>query len=635
MMQSLIVYPVYAPFPGFGERLEAIAQETGLTVYDLRQRFLGAAPAVLRRSEDGKLLHKLAGVVARGGLGAAVVDEGQGRALPGPEHASSVMVYNDKIVFQISGGESFEVGNGETILLVAGSLRSPRSDAAPAVRASVPEARAPDADKRLSRMAFDYPLVDIYLPETGRACRGEGERFNYAGLAEARKDATAFNLLELLSLLRSRAGSCVQELGFGVSTIPGCTPGEPGTTATMTDNLRAFDNYSSLMFLCFRSGLFAAAEGYTELGAAGAVSAGAGPAAPDAPVVTAAETLPAPPEHLRVYRTGPLAALPSGRQIAGAISSLGPAWLLLPLLAFSLLAAAAGLWFETPAFFGFGALALGLFLLVRGVEFGARRRLIENTPTSRIRSLAMGFVELSGKARRKYTLKVPYLLADCVYYRYSIQEKRNTGRGSRWTVVEAGQSGPVPFLLEDNTGRVLVDPEGAIVEAVVCQRISGESAVGLGGLMMAPGQRLTIEYIPDGYTTYLCGFARPHTPDPHAGDALLRRRLQELKRSPERLSQYDTDRDGRIDVEEWSRARFEVQRGGDAERLFSPDERDGAGGEQVVIGSGGRAGRFYIRGEDESAVVKNLRSNMLINMALGAIVFIGALVYLLRVSAVG
>ncbi len=632
MIHNLIVYPVYTPFPGFEQRLEAIARNTGLTVYDLRQRFIGAAPALLRRSEDEQLLRKLAAAVTRAGLAAAVIDEGQRRALREPERVSSVEVYDGEIVFQFSGGDRLAVRNRATLFLVAGSLRSPRSDTAQAVRASLPEARAPDAEKRLSRMAFDYPLLDVYLPETGRAFRVEGDRFNYAGLAEARKDSAAFNFLELVSLLRSRAGGCVQELGFGLSTIPGCTPGELGTTGNTRDNLKAFNSYSALMFLCFRDGLFTAAEGYSALGAPGA---GADTGAPGAPVATAAETLPAPPEHLRVYRTGPLAALPAGKQIRDAIRSLSPAWLLLPLLASSLLFAVAGIGFETPAFFGFGAAALGLFLLVRGVELGARKRLIENTPTSRIRSMAMGFVELVGKARRKYELKVPYLLADCVYYRYSIQEKRNTGRGSQWMAVEAGQSGPVPFLLQDDTGRVLVDPEGAIVQAVVRQQISGESAVGLGGLMMAPGQRLVIEYIPEGYTTYLCGFARPHTPDPHAADALLRRRLLELKRSPERLSQYDTDQDGRIDAEEWSRARAEVQRGVDAERLFSPDGPQSAGGEQVVIGRGGRAGRFYIRGEDERSVVKSLKLNMLINMAFGGIVFIVALVYLLRISALG
>ena len=486
-MHNLIVYPVYAPFPGFEERLEAIAQQSGLTVYDLRQRFLGAAPTVLRRSENEAELRELAATVKRAGLAAAAVDEDERRAIREPEQASSVTVYDNEIVFRAPGGERFVVRNGETILLVFGSLRAPRDEGVHAVRASFPQARAPDQEKRLSRMAFDYPLLDIYLGRTGRACRVHGERFDYAGLAEVRKDSTALNFLELVSLLRSRAGACVQELGFGVSTIPGCTPGERGTTGSMRDNLRAFNVYSGLMFLCFRGGLFAAAEGYGALAAPGAAG---GSGAPGAALVTVGETLRAPPEHLKIHRTGPLAAFPSGEQLRSAIRSLGPVWLLLPLLASSLFLAVAGVWFQRPALFGFGAMALGLFCLVRGVELGARKRLIENTPTSRVRSMSMGFVELVGKARRKYELKVPFFFSDCVFYRYAIQRKGNTGWGNRWTVVEEGQSGPVPFLLEDDTGRVLVDPEGAIVEAVVRQRISGEAALRLGGLMMAPDQRM-------------------------------------------------------------------------------------------------------------------------------------------------
>lgn len=631
MLNNLIVYPVYAPFPGFDERLEAIARETGLNVYDLRQRFLGAAPAVLRRSEDEDELRHLASVVKRAGLAAVFISEQERRGMPAPERAASLSIYDDEIVFHCSGQKRFTVPAGQALLLVAGSLRSPRDDAARTLRASHAEARSPDPEKRLSRISFDYPLVDIYLAGEECACRVEAERFNFAGLAAARKDSTAWNFVELMSLLRSRASECVLELGFGLSTIPGCLPGERGGLGGMGENQRAFDAYSGLMFLCYRSGLHVAAESQAALAGQGGEQ---GSPAPGAPAVTAAETLPAPPEHLRVHRTGVRAALPHRRQIVDAIRSLGPAWLLLPLLGFSLLAGLAGALYQTPALFAFSGMALGLFCLVRGVELGARKRLIENTPTSRIRSMAMGFVEVIGKARRKYELRVPYLLADCVHYRYAVTEKRHTGKGSRWVVVESGQSGPVPFLLEDETGRVLVDPEGAMVGAVVRQQISGEAAVRLGGLMMAPNQKMVIEYIPEGYTTYVCGYARPHTPDPHAADALLRRRLRELKRSPKRLSQYDTDGDGRIDGDEWSRARDEVQRGVDAERLFAPCGED-TGGEQVVVGRGGRAGRFYIRGEDERSVVKNLRLHMLLNMALGAIIFIVALVYLLRVSVVG
>lgn len=102
----------------------------------------------------------------------------------------------------------------------------------------------------------------------------------------------------------------------------------------------------------------------------------------------------------------------------------------------------------------------GCFFFVRGFAKFRRLQLIRNTPTSRVRSLAMGAVELYGEVvERDDVLKSPFSGEDCVMYKYKIEEYRRSGDDYDWVTVDAGRSG-VPFLLDDGTGRVIVDPEG-------------------------------------------------------------------------------------------------------------------------------------------------------------------------------
>lgn len=106
----------------------------------------------------------------------------------------------------------------------------------------------------------------------------------------------------------------------------------------------------------------------------------------------------------------------------------------------------------------------GIVLFFFGFRWFRQKRLIENTPTSKVRSIAMGFVELFGSAVAfKEILKSPFSGKDCVYYRYSIEELRHSGKSSRWVTVAKGSEGR-HFLLKDDTGKVLVDPSNAKVD---------------------------------------------------------------------------------------------------------------------------------------------------------------------------
>jgi hypothetical protein len=114
---------------------------------------------------------------------------------------------------------------------------------------------------------------------------------------------------------------------------------------------------------------------------------------------------------------------------------------------------------------GFIGLGVGIYLFYKGFSWFKLKRLIENTPTSKIRSLAMGLVEIYGSVvpYQKKLLKSPLTDSDCVYYSYRIEVRRGSGKNRHWATIKKG-SDSVHFNLKDDTGSVLVDSKGAKVD---------------------------------------------------------------------------------------------------------------------------------------------------------------------------
>jgi hypothetical protein len=72
----------------------------------------------------------------------------------------------------------------------------------------------------------------------------------------------------------------------------------------------------------------------------------------------------------------------------------------------------------------------------------------------------MGMVELNGLAVGPYTMVAPVTARPCYCYRTFVWEWRQSGKNKRWVKV-ASECMHVPFFLDDNTGKVMVDPRGA------------------------------------------------------------------------------------------------------------------------------------------------------------------------------
>jgi hypothetical protein len=207
-----------------------------------------------------------------------------------------------------------------------------------------------------------------------------------------------------------------------------------------------------------------------------------------------------------------------------------------------------------------GVAGIGLGLLWRGLH---RARLIEGVPTSKVRSAAQGYTELDGKAKliKDSQIAAPLSGRNCVWYDYTVQE--NVGMFSHKRLsVNSGSSDNL-FVLEDGTGRCVIDPEGAEVHPSETRTWYGNTAwpehgpLGRYGILsLGHRYRYTERIIKPGDALYAIGYFTTQGTDyqgelKHDVGAILRA----WKNDPQKMRSLDLNQDGKIDTQEWAGAR--------------------------------------------------------------------------------
>ncbi len=164
---------------------------------------------------------------------------------------------------------------------------------------------------------------------------------------------------------------------------------------------------------------------------------------------------------------------------------------------------------------------VGLVLMYLGVSSYLWARKIENIPTSKIRSIAVGLVEVKGTPRPAGTFINPISKKSCAYYNIVISYLPGTSTGTRWVEL-FNESSPGKFYLEDDTGRILVQSESKNMGVMPRTEFEEEGKLSpevIGflnsrpetkkGLEAARGKRILVtEYCLDGSTElYVLGTA--------------------------------------------------------------------------------------------------------------------------------
>jgi hypothetical protein len=126
--------------------------------------------------------------------------------------------------------------------------------------------------------------------------------------------------------------------------------------------------------------------------------------------------------------------------------------------------------------FGAAGVIAGLYLFARGFQLLRRKRWIEDTPVAKIAAAAIGPVKVLGKATGPYTLLSPLAGIDCYYYRAVAWNGRDA-QNEQELEGRATEILFAPLFVEDETGRVMIDPRGAVIDlpCVYEEQISGTS----------------------------------------------------------------------------------------------------------------------------------------------------------------
>ncbi|MBU0634362.1 MAG: E3 ubiquitin ligase family protein [Candidatus Omnitrophica bacterium] len=290
------------------------------------------------------------------------------------------------------------------------------------------------------------------------------------------------------------------------------------------------------------------------------------------------------------------------------------------------------------ALFGFG---FGIWSFFNGFKRLRRKRRIENVPTSTVRGLALGMVELTGKAKKTNNLVSPLTNTPCVYYRYLVQRYERRGKSSQWVTVARGDSVFSPFWLDDETGKIMVFPKGAevilpkdyefttgwgktlpncIVEFMQQKGIRHKSLFGNHTM------RFREWYICPEETVFVLGSARKMSNFMDEHKNKLIKKLQQLKNDPERMKEVDLNHDGEVSIEEWDLAVKKIE-----EKLLEEELKDAdlENASDLMISFSEDEKLFLISDRSEKDLLKKLGWEAVLGIWGGAALTLAAFAYLL------
>ncbi len=282
------------------------------------------------------------------------------------------------------------------------------------------------------------------------------------------------------------------------------------------------------------------------------------------------------------------------------------------------------LWASVTAGAGAGFLFLWRYL--------RRKRLIEDTPTSRIRSAAQGYVELSGWGRHlpHHVTHGPLTALPCLWYRFKVEkfERSAAADGNEkgaWKVISKGESDQ-NFVLDDETGTCIVDPAGAEVTPSMKDVWKGDTPnplaarksreAGLAANVLATGAeyRYTEERLIENDLLYVLGYHETlgggRISFDHEG--AVRDVITAWKQDYQAMvARFDADGDGSIDLREWEQVRAAARQEADRQKVAE----DTSASLHLVVRPPDRGRPFIISSRTEEDLVAALHRRTLAALA--------------------
>jgi hypothetical protein len=501
--------------PGASEEIRRAASEGGHDPYLVAMRLRAHGLSAVAHGA-GASLAPLAAALGQARVPCAVVGRSEIETLPAAELAGGISPDGSGLLVH---GRPNGPPTGVPLLFIVADLGDGE-------RASV-SARIEPRDLRARLLRATCPVADIVWAD-GRI-RVAAAQIAWRNLP-GRTYSSPINLASLIEQLAARAPRSVIDEGFTgqESSLAVARHGLERIESANPKLESAFEDYSALATLCWRAGLYPQqADAAPAFVGSTLAPSTAGGRAMELPWIRGGK-----PAHLRSPLWPWLAAGP------------GVPFLLFIVLSYGAARGRRADFVTLPALsLGICGVALGLI----GLRALAARERLTAVPPSKIRSMALGPVEVEGTVEAAAPFKAPYSRLSCAWYRFEYQQRHQDNRGGEyWTTIGRGGSGDVPFRLRDQTGEALVQPAGAEIDVEPTTT------------MLDADHRVEEWILEDGARCFVTGTAERRSDGAEAHPLLLAR-LHSLKSDPAALARYGAPPGREISAEEWDRIRSAVE----------------------------------------------------------------------------
>jgi hypothetical protein len=556
------------PLASDRDAVARVSRATGLAAADVRRACAMGRAGTLARSDDLASLERMRDALRALGHAAAILPDAEIRRALFPIACKRVDLDGEAIRFlDGEGRELARMPRGErALVIVANTADRGESPAALVSAAGAPataDAVYADAERRLARLLstnLDTAAIDVSWGDGAERVRIWGGRFHFGSMGARGGAGVATNMRALVDEIAGLATRPVVDTSFGraMATMPALGGASSGADRVAIgralDRPRdareaALEEHCRRVHGAWRAGLFDALAAKPLGGRAYYPARAVLPDAESAAGVgrsDASAAVAVGGSH-PALAPRPADAPPLADRVLARVRRFGSPAIVLPLtvvLAATALRHAAA---PSRATAAIAALCGAGLLIARAFALTAWRRRIENVPTSRIRSAAIGLCEIKGVAQPLRPLVTPFSLMPCVYYEYRMETRESGHRSAWWSATGdaagsvttlahlaraharsraatwAGDSGDQPFVVQDDTGSIEVRPRGATLHVGTEQTFFNPP---FEGVAIAPGTAVKVRerYIPVGHPIYVMGelrrdagerahVARPSAPD--------------------------------------------------------------------------------------------------------------------------
>ena len=592
------------------EMLDILQSASGVDHSDLRFRLVGPGFGVMRPKMPPDAIETCIAEMADFGIPATVVTRSEMTVLGLPDQAKRVDLTDHFLELQTAEETPILRIDPSTDLLVIVTDLSGKAVKQILTTIAYPsQLQSKPFEEILKKLSMSKAAAVFYdmKENPARGAYIDSTAFTFLGLNERLSHSVAVNFRTIVDEAIRLSKTHAVDYHFGISALPGTKPDWDGPKSDIERNLGVYANY---MMAASRNGLFDIPDPSASPQGADALRGETWDDTEGEDSDDTAGLEPPPPVEQNPF----LRLFPgSASETIGTLFGIA-AIFFFAVGNFDIFTGHAGLW---HAVFGLLVTAGGAGIFCYSLLLLYYKRMVENTPTSKIRSHAMGITELTGRTRPYYDLRTSHTLTRCIFFECRYYRYQRTGDTQQWKLVRTTSSGKLPFYIEDDTGQVLINPKGAYYAIKRAkQTIRGRFIPTLGIQLDDPNTRVVENMIPIGAKIYVLGSAHLQRHGKTHRERLMDR-LRSVKQDTTQMARYDRNGDGHIDAEEWDAARDDIERGVYAESLTS-----GSGSfESVVIEKPKFGALPFIVADSEEGLLKRFAIRSWLFFACGAVAF--------------